>query len=106
MQQSKSKDFQIRATSRVACLVPEALDDLGVEPAIVGLGGHLQSKNLRCLDLAELVAKVRMISDELVDDHRLADGAVAVEQHARHAATRGTPQQVLHSANVTTLTNL
>ena len=47
MQQSKPKDFQIRATSRVRRLVPKSLDDLGVQPAVVGLGRHLQTKTFR-----------------------------------------------------------
>ena len=42
MQQSKPKDFQIRPLARVGCLVTEAFDDLGVKPAVVGLGRHLR----------------------------------------------------------------
>jgi len=84
--------------------VPEAVDDLGVQPAVVGLRRHLQTENLPCLDFAKLVADVRMVSDELVDDHRLADVAIAVEQHAGHAAAWRMPQQVLHSRQRLTCT--
>ena len=45
VQQSKPKNLQIRATSRRRRLVPEALDDLGAQPAVVGLGRHLQTED-------------------------------------------------------------
>jgi len=84
--------------------VPEAVDDLGIQPAVVWLGRHLQTKNIARLDVAKLVTDVRMVSHELVNDHRLADVAIAVEQHAGHAAAWRMPQQVLHSRQRLTCT--
>jgi hypothetical protein len=34
----------------------ETVDDLGVQPAVIGLGRHLQTKNLARLDIAERFA--------------------------------------------------
>ena len=58
VEQAERQDFEVRTSACVRRFVPEAVNDLCVQPTVVGLGRHLQTKNLPCLDFAELVADV------------------------------------------------